>query len=106
LEVSLELETFYFEYPSLTALANIMRETVGQALEYHEYDLLRSSGMEYIDDFTLVSARKLQHWTNIPADKIRALYRCAEMMIREFHGKKIEEIEEIREFRAAGCPRA
>jgi hypothetical protein len=29
----------------------------------------------------------------IPADKIRALYRCADMMIREFHGKKKEEIE-------------
>jgi hypothetical protein len=82
-------------------LAVLMSERcpVGQALENYEYDLVRSNGVEYLDDFTLVSAWKLQLWTRIPMDKIQALYTCAEVMIKEFHGRKKREIEEIRECR-------
>ena len=71
------------------------------ALEDHEYKLVLSSGIEYLDDFTLVSAAKLHTWTCIPTGKICRLYRCAEAMIREFHAGKEKEIKEIWEFRAA-----
>jgi hypothetical protein len=57
-----QLETFYFEYPSVKELAVLMskRCLVGQALENYEYDLVRSNGVEYLDDFILVSTWKLQ----------------------------------------------
>lgn len=73
------------------------------ALEDHEYKSLLSSGIEYLDDFTLMSAAKLHTWTCIPMEKLRRLYGCAEAMIREFHAGKEKEIKEIWEFRAAGC---
>lgn len=38
----------------------------------------------------------------IPMRKIRALYRSAEEMVKEFHDTKSVEIEKIRELRAAG----
>lgn len=75
------------------------RHPAEQTLENYEYDLVRSSGIEYLDDFTLVSAWKLQLWTSIPMDKIRALYTCAEVMIKEFHDRKEKEIGEIQECR-------
>jgi hypothetical protein len=71
-------------------------------LKDHEYKLVLSSGIEYLDDFTLVSAAKLHTWTYIPMEKIHRLYGCAEAMIREFHAGKEKEIMEIWEFRAVG----
>jgi hypothetical protein len=103
-EGSLDLETFYFEYPSLRNLVELMSQTlsVEHTLEDHEYKSVMSNGIEYLDDFTLVSAAKLHTWTCIPMGKIRTLYGCAETMIRDFHAGKEEEIKEIQEFRAAG----
>jgi hypothetical protein len=102
---------FYFQYPCVNELAVLMskRFPVGQALENYEYDLVRSNGIEYLDDFTLVSTWKLQFWTSIPMEKIRALYTCAEVMIKEFHDRKEKEIKEIWEIReyqmfSTGCP--
>lgn len=68
-------------------------------LDGQEYELVSSSGIEYIDDFTLVSKAKLHTWTRVPPEKIHTLYGSAEVMIRDFHAEKKGEIEEILEFR-------
>ena len=101
----LNLETFYFEYPSLRNLVDLMSQTlsVEHTLEDHEYKLVMSNGIEYLDDFTLTSAAKLHTWTRIPMGKICTLYECAEAMVRDFHAGKEKEVREIREFRAAVC---
>jgi hypothetical protein len=70
-------------------------------LDDQEYKLVRSSGIEDLDNFTLVSEAKLHSWTSIPMKKIHTLYRGAEAMIKDFHIGKREEIEEIWESRAA-----
>lgn len=71
---------------------------VEQMLENYEYDLVRSNGIEYLDDFMLVSAWKLQLWTGILRNKIHTLYMCVKVMIEEFHNRKEKEIEEIQEY--------
>jgi len=70
-------------------------------LNDHERQLVMNNGIEYIDDFTLVSAPKLHAWTKVPMEKIQALYISAEAMIKEFHAEKKIEIEEIQVARAA-----
>jgi hypothetical protein len=101
----LDIETFYFTYPSLSMLVHLMSKThsAEYILDDQEYKLVRSSGIEDLDDFTLVSKAKLHSWTSIPMEKIHTLYRGAEAMIEDFHIGKKEEIEEIWESRAAGC---
>lgn len=78
---------------------------VQHVLDNHECELVMTNGIEYIDDFTLVSGTKIHAWTKIPMEKIQALYVSAEAMIKEFHTEKKIEIEEIQEFRAAWCTR-
>jgi hypothetical protein len=101
----LDLETFYFDYPSLRDLVKHMSQAHLPGSEYilleRECQLVMSNGVEYLDDFTSVSCVKLHAWTGIPMGKLRALYGSAEAMIKDFHGGKVKEIGEIQEFRIA-----
>ena len=100
-EESLDIETFYFDYPSWNILTALI--PVEDMLDSREYNLIQACiWIENLDDFALVSETQFHMWTGIPMRKIRALYRSAEKMIRKFHDTKRVEIEEIRELRAAG----
>jgi hypothetical protein len=67
----------------------------GSHLDDREYTLVIQAGVEYLDDFTMVSATKLQAWTGIPGGKIQLLYRKAKCLMEEFHWRNHREIEEI-----------
>lgn len=100
-EDSCNIETYYFEYPSLAALAGHLDKSYSSScvLSKHEYDLVDGVGIEYLDDFTLMTATQLHSWTGIPLAKIRELYKAAKQMIHEFHAEKEEEIKDIHHFR-------
>lgn len=66
-----------------------------------EYNLVIQAGIEFLDDFTLMSAAQLHAWTGIPLTKIQELYGEAKRALDDFHAEKKEEIEEICEFRLA-----
>ena len=104
-EELLDIETFYFHYPLLAALADLVSRTHPKEyiLDDHKYDLVRfSARIESLDDFTLMSANQLHVWTGIPMDKIRMLYKSAEMMIIDFHTMKQDVINEIQRLCEAG----
>jgi hypothetical protein len=96
-----DIETYYFEYPSLASLSGRLDKThsSGCVLNKHEYDLVVSAGIEYLDDFTLMTASQLHSWTGIPIPKIQELYKAAKQMMHEFHAEKEEEIEDIHHLR-------
>ena len=98
---SCNIEMYYFEYPSLAALAGHLDKTCSSScvLNKHEYDLVVGIRIEYIDDFTLMTATQLHSWTGIPMAKIRELYKAANEMIHEFHAEKEEEIKDIHHLR-------
>jgi hypothetical protein len=87
----------------LAAVNNLVQNThlSGTLLDERECSLVLQAGIEFLDDFMMVSAAKLHAWTGIPLDRIRLLYRKVEVLIAEFHTRNRREIDEIWEMRQA-----
>jgi hypothetical protein len=98
-----KVETYHFKYPPLAEVNGLVQKACvkGSHLDDREYALIIQAGVEYLDDFTMVSATELQAWTGISGGKIRLLYRKAKRLMEEFHWRNRREIEEIWEIRQA-----
>jgi hypothetical protein len=98
-----EVEIYHFEYPPLVEVNGFVQKAYveGSHLDDRECALVIQAGVEYLDDFTMVSATKLQAWTGISGGKIRLLYRKAKRLMEEFHWRNRREIAEIWEIRRA-----
>jgi hypothetical protein len=100
--VGLQVKTYYFEYPPVEVLLEMLggcleAQLVGFKGKDQISEVLRRAGLEYLDDFGLLSPRSLYVYDSVPADATRLLFRAAEEMIRAFHSGMDKEIREIEE---------
>lgn len=56
---------------------------------------MRSSGLQHLDDFTLVPPLAVYQFYKIPDKTVGRLYIAAEKMLLAFHKEKADEIAEI-----------
>lgn len=101
---ALQVKTYYFIYPQVNHLVDLLGGGLeAQLVEMSFKDgdsiekVLRRAGLEYLDDFTLVSPRSLSVYDRIPAGAIRLLYLGAENFIRAIHLGLEQEIRQIEE---------
>lgn len=91
-----EPETYAFEYPKLETLLDALSP---ELLDAEEREVLRTAGVEYADDFTLISPLNLCLSTEIGPERIRFLYTWIEQVIGQVHEENQEFIDEIEELR-------
>lgn len=101
---TLLIPTFFFEYPSLEEiLSHLDKEstlTFGTSwMDEVLQQALKSSGLEFLDNFTMISPRMVYLINRIPVEMIRELYARAEMMLLALHLEREAEIVEIEEMR-------
>ena len=82
-----------FEYPQVGALCTSLGYS--SLLSPEEWDILRTMGLEYADDFTLISPLHLCMSSGFLPEKAIKLYVWAEEMINKVHTEQRELIEEI-----------
>jgi hypothetical protein len=105
---ALHIPTFYFEYPPLENLLSLLDSESKHLLQGASWmdeglqRILKSSGLRFLDDFTIVSPRAVYSINKIPVEMVRQLYVCAERMLLGFNLEKEAEIEEIEEMRREG----
>lgn len=98
----LQVKTYYFGYPEVGDLLNLLgssleRWLVGFSGSERIGEILKRAGLEYVDDFTLLSPRSLHVYEGIPVEAIHLLYCGANDMIKALHVTMEQEINEINE---------
>jgi hypothetical protein len=86
-----DMETYGFVYPSL--LEDFPKEFMG--LDLHDFKVLKTAGIEYADDFTIMSPFDLCLATEIEPDKIIALYFWAREAVIHTHLEEKDLIGEL-----------
>jgi hypothetical protein len=93
-----ELETYAFKYPKVeTLLDNLSPDS--ELLDAEEHEVLHTAGVEYADDFTLISPLNLCLSTKIGPEQICFLYTWIEQVIAQVHKENQDFIDEIEELR-------
>lgn len=97
---SLQVKTYYFQYPSVEDLLDLLGGSLEAQLVGFEggdqiSNLLRRAGLERVDDFTLLSPRGLHIYEGIPVEAVRLLYSGADEMIRATHLGHEEDIKDV-----------
>jgi hypothetical protein len=93
----LDCRTYWFQYPKLEAV--LAKLQPGVLFDKNEHLMLCTLGMEYADDFMLISPLNLCLTTEILPEKVLFLYSSAETAISMLHEEKqhiIYEMEELR----------
>lgn len=99
----MDVLTYCFEYPSLEELLiflNSESQNPFADASWKDEDIqlvLRSSGLQCLDDFTLVPSQAVYKFDKLSDNAVRRLYIGAEKMLQEFHSQKANEIAEIEE---------
>lgn len=93
--LSMDIKTYYFIYPSIAS--DLPKDLSGITTEEKERIML--AGIEYADDFSLLSPLNLCLSTHIAPEKIMALYTWAEEAINEVHAKEVGAILEVEGWR-------
>lgn len=102
---SLSVKTYFFRYPSVDDLLDLLGSSLEVRLIGFEGasrigDILRKGGLENMDNFTQLSPRSLHVYEGIPIEAVRLLYAGADEMIRATHLGRVEDIEFINEITA------
>lgn len=96
--------TFFFEYPPLEDILSLLDKESALSFGTSWMDevlqqALKSSGLEFLNNFTMISPRMVYLINRIPVEMIRELYTRAETMLLALHLERKAEIVEIEEMR-------
>lgn len=94
----IDVETYWFEYPSLEQ--DLPMNFAG--LEINELRAIEAAGMEYADDFVMLTPLDLCIGTGISPEKISAVCSWAETMIYSVHAEHADTVKWIKGVREIG----
>ncbi|KAF9455665.1 hypothetical protein BDZ94DRAFT_1242096 [Collybia nuda] len=106
---ALSIPTFCFDYPPLDSLLSLLEseaEGPSSGSTWGDENLkqaFRIVGLEFLDDFAIVSPRALYSTKRIPIELVHELYALAKMMLHAMNLERAMEIEEIEEMRKEGA---